>query len=189
MPLPLIAGALGLAVEAVPSIVKWIAGDDSKAGKIAEQAAGVARAITGESDDDKALRALRESPEAFLQFKAQMAEHALEMARLEAEAAREAERNTTERAKSLEGTATDLLQAGLLGRAVIFVRGAIRPAVTIGLGYVDVMVFSNRWQLPPDSATDSAFWIVNAVVFGFWFGERALQNAAPVLAQVMGKRG
>lgn len=105
------------------------------------------------------------------------------------DAANDAERNITERAKELEGTATDLLQAGMLGRAVIFIRGAIRPTVTIGLGYVDVMVFSNRWQLVPDSGVESAFWIVNVVVFGFWFGERALQNAAPMVAQIMGKKG
>lgn len=96
------------------------------------------------------------------------------------QAASDAERNLTERIRELEGSAKDLLQAGRLGRLVLFVRGAQRPAWGVGLLWCDYMVFSGQWKLPPGEI-ESAFWIINFTVLSFLFGERALANIMPHL--------
>ena len=61
--------ALGLS-QFVPGIVRWIAGDD--AGKVAEDVVGIAKAVSGQDDGDKALKAIQKNPELALQFQRDM---------------------------------------------------------------------------------------------------------------------
>lgn len=120
-------------------------------------------------------------PETRAQLSLQIERETSQRAQAAFQAASEAERNLTERIRELEGSAKDLLQAGGLGRVVLFVRGAQRPAWGVGLIYCDFMVFSQRWPLVPDSATESAFWVINLLVLGFLFGERTVQNVMPMM--------
>lgn len=76
MPAPLVAGALALAAEFAPSLIRLFAGD--KAGDVAEKVATVAKAVTGEDDPDKAAVVLRQNPELALTFKTRAAEIELE---------------------------------------------------------------------------------------------------------------
>jgi hypothetical protein len=48
------------------------------------------------------------------------------------------------------------------------------------------MWFMGRWQL--SEAQESALWVINFLVLGFLFGERAVQNVAPLIAEIMDKR-
>jgi len=102
----------------------------------------------------------------------------------EIELRREAEFNS--RIKELEGTAKDLKSVRILGPIVIFLRGAFRPLFSYGLAYIDVMVFSGRWKLQDETIT-SAFWLINLIILIFYFGERAFQNAAPLLEKFLKK--
>lgn len=100
--------------------------------------------------------------------------------KIAADAANEAENNVTKRAAELEGTAADLIQAGFLGRVVLFLRGLQRPVWGFGVFYIDIQVFSQKWPLDPNSAIEGAFWVMNLLVLGFLFGERAVKNVMPL---------
>jgi hypothetical protein len=99
----------------------------------------------------------------------------------------EVEKEFNDRIKELEGTAQDLKHFGFFGTVIVFLRGAFRPLVSYAMGYVDIMVFSGQWKLPEDDQIVSAFWILNLVIFTFYFGERAIKNIIPVLGMYFGK--
>lgn len=103
-------------------------------------------------------------------------------------AANDAERNLTNRISLLEGTAKELMALPVVGRVVIFARGIQRPAWGFGVGYLDLMVFSSKWPIEPNSMQDTAFLIINFLVLGFLFGERAIKNLGPLIAQIMASR-
>jgi hypothetical protein len=99
----------------------------------------------------------------------------------------------TKRVMEMEGTATDLKQAGSIGRIVLFLRGLQRPLWGFSVLYMDFMVFSGTWDLTQkttESVTtmdlQSAFWIINFLVLGFLFGERAMRNVMPFFRHRMG---
>ena len=104
-------------------------------------------------------------------------------------AALEAERSVTERASVLEGTAKDLLSLPVVGRLILFLRGAQRPVWGFAVLYIDVMVFSKTWPLTPDSLEETAFVAINFLVLGFLFGERAVKNLMPMILPMIGKGG
>lgn len=87
-----------------------------------------------------------------------------------------------QRIKDYEGTASDLKSVPYLGALMLFLRGSFRPLFSYGTAYVDLKVFSGAWTLT-DADLKSTFWIVNVLVLGFFFGERALQNILPLLKQ------
>lgn len=130
MPLPLIAGALGLAVEAVPQIIRWIAGDDSKAARVAEEAASVARAVTGQDSDDTALAALRADPAAFLAFQQAMADKAVSMAQEETAQIREREQSWREATNSEDAYVRRARPTIIYALVGIGVSGAVTALVT-----------------------------------------------------------
>jgi len=100
----------------------------------------------------------------------------------------EAEQEFNLRVKDLEGTAKDLNQAGWIGRTILFIRGAQRPIWGYFVGFMDVMVFSRKWDIANNQQMESAFWIINFLVLGFLFGERAVKNVAPLVNEIVGKR-
>jgi len=93
-----------------------------------------------------------------------------------------------ERIREYEGTAKDLQSVPILGPLMIFLRGAQRPVIGYATIYLDFMVFSGKWNLSTDPQLSSAFWVINVLVFGFLFGERAVRNVMPVILDVMGKK-
>lgn len=100
----------------------------------------------------------------------------------------EAEQEFNQRITNLEGTAKDLNQAGWIGKMVLFLRGAQRPIWGYFVGFMDFMVFSGKWNLGSNEQLESAFWIINFLVLGFLFGERAVKNVAPLVSEIVAKK-
>lgn len=105
--------------------------------------------------------------------------------------AQEEQNDFNDMVKNMEGTASDLDGAGFLGKIVIFLRGAQRPIWGFAVLWLDIKVFSGGWCLyaygeaksyVPIQGMDiqSAFWLINFLVLGFLFGERALRNVMPL---------
>ena len=83
-----------------------------------------------------------------------------------------------------EGTAKDLRAIPYLGALIIFARGCQRPLWGFATLIMDHNIFSSQWTLVP-GAQESAFWLINFLVLGFLFGERAVKNVMPVILQFM----
>lgn len=106
------------------------------------------------------------------------------------EFAKEQDEDFNLRIKELEGTASDLKQFGLIGRIIVFLRGTQRPLWGYSVLYMDFMVFSGKWKIHEmaqkvgdntiGSNIESAFWVINFLVLGFLFGERAMKNVLPL---------
>lgn len=99
----------------------------------------------------------------------------------------DAERRVTERISLLEGTATDLRSVPIIGPIMLFMRGAQRPVWGFAVLYADMMWFSGRWGVMTEQQ-ESALWVINLLVLGFIFGERAVANLAPVISDIMNRR-
>lgn len=99
-----------------------------------------------------------------------------------------------DRIKEMEGTAKDLQRFGFLGNLVVFLRGMQRPIWGFFVLYLDYSVFiAGKWPTGMESGTESlgldlesAFWMINFLVLGFLFGERAMRNVLPLLQQKLG---
>jgi hypothetical protein len=91
------------------------------------------------------------------------------------------------RIAEMEGTASDLLALPFIGRIMLFLRGSQRPTWGFGVLYFDFMIFSEQWQLA-EGTQESAFWIINFLVLGFLFGERAMKNVLPLVTQFLSTR-
>lgn len=100
-----------------------------------------------------------------------------------------------QRVKEMEGTAKDLQQFGIVGQIVVFLRGLQRPIWGFFVLFLDYKVFiENTWPTAKVAEGvqgtgldfQSAFWIINFLVLGFLFGERAMRNVLPLLQQKMG---
>lgn len=104
-----------------------------------------------------------------------------------AQLAQEAQAEFNKRIAELEGTASDLTKFGLLGRLVVFVRGCQRPVWGFATLYMDFMWFSGRWA-ELSQQQESAFWIINLLVLGFLFGERAIKNLMPLITTMIEAR-
>lgn len=100
-----------------------------------------------------------------------------------------------DRIKEMEGTAKDLQQFGVFGQLVVLLRGMQRPIWGFFVLYLDYAVFiQNKWPTVDIDKTasqvgldfQSAFWIINFLVLGFLFGERAMRNVLPLIQKRMG---
>lgn len=101
----------------------------------------------------------------------------------------EVEQTFNQRIKDMEGTAQDLKQAGWMGSIILFLRGAQRPLWGYAVIYMDFMIFSGRWIIAEENPQlQNAFWIINFLVLGFLFGERAVKNVGPLVAQMFQKK-
>jgi len=89
-----------------------------------------------------------------------------------------------ERIKSMEGTANDLKSIPIIGHIVIFLRGCQRPVWGYATLYIDFMVFSGAWNDLSDTQ-ESALWVINLLVLGFLFGERAVKNVSPIIERLI----
>lgn len=132
---------------------------------------------------DRFVQTKEEKAEAMLLLKEITHRQQLEVAQLEFEA----EKELNNRIKDLEGTAKDLNQAGIFGKFILFLRGAQRPLWGYGVAFLDYMVFSGRWAIETDELR-SSFWVINLLVLGFLFGERAVKNVAPLILKNLNKK-
>jgi hypothetical protein len=99
-------------------------------------------------------------------------------------AQQEAEKDLNDRIAMYEGTASDLKSLPLLGNVMLFLRGAQRPVWGFACLYLDYGVFSGLWKLT-DPMVSNAFWVVNFLVLGFLFGERAVMNVMPFITNMI----
>lgn len=104
-----------------------------------------------------------------------------------AKLANEANAEFNQRIKDMEGTANDLKSIPFIGPIVIFARGCQRPVWGYSTLYIDFMVFSAKWDELTD-VQESALWVINLLVLGFLFGERAVKNIMPLISQYMGSK-
>jgi len=105
--------------------------------------------------------------------------------------ANEQDNEFNSRIKEMEGTAGDLMQFGVIGKVIVFLRGLQRPLWGFAVMVMDFNVFSGEWNLADLSKSvgenvvgtnvESAFWLINFLVLGFLFGERAMKNVLPLL--------
>lgn len=91
------------------------------------------------------------------------------------------------RIKDMEGTTKDLQSIPILGPMIIFARGAQRPVWGFATLYMDYMVFSGQWSGLTEQ-NESALWVINLLVLGFLFGERAVKNVGPIITQMIQKK-
>jgi hypothetical protein len=126
------------------------------------------------------------SPEKKIEMQAKLDELELNKSRQIYEAMADAERRLTERITLTEGSAQDLRAIPIVGPLVLFLRGLQRPVWGYATLYGDAMWFMGRWKLSEQQ--ESALWVINFLVLGFLFGERAVQNVAPLIADVMSRR-
>lgn len=110
-------------------------------------------------------------------------EHEVEMIKL----ATEAEKEFNDRIAELEGTASDLKSLPIVGRLMLFLRGAQRPIWGFGTLAMDFMVFAGKWTIIAGSMAETSFFIINLLVLGFLFGERTVLNLSPLIERLVGK--
>ena len=101
--------------------------------------------------------------------------------------ANEAQVAFDKRTTEMEGTASDLIRMGWLGSIIIFLRGSQRIVWGYGTLYLDIMVFNGSWKLIAGTQENS-FYLINLLVLGFLFGERAIKNVMPIITQFMQAR-
>jgi hypothetical protein len=111
----------------------------------------------------------------------------LQKAREFSDAQHRAEEALNARIAMYEGTAADLKGIPLLGALMLFARGSQRPVWGFATMLLDYQVFSGAWKLEGDIITN-AFWIVNFLVLGFLFGERAVTNVMPFITNMIQAR-
>jgi len=100
-------------------------------------------------------------------------------------ATQEASEAMTKRIGELEGTAKDIKAIPILGPLVLFLRGCQRPLWGFATLWLDFQWFAT-WSLNEQQQT--ALIVINFLVLGFLFGERAMQNVLPLLVQVFSAR-
>ena len=123
------------------------------------------------------------SPEQRAQMEIKLAEISAAKTLAANQAIAEAERGLTDRIATLEGTASDLRAVPVVGALVLFLRGLQRPMWGYAVMWGDFMWMSGQWTLGPEQ--HSAMWVINLLVLGFLFGERAVQNVAPLVTEMM----
>ena len=183
------------AILALAQLVPTIAGllGGPKAEAVAGKVAQIAQAVTGQPTPDAALQAIQEDPALALRFQEAVLAQKVELERIAAQREKddaaadlEGAKTTTERAAALEGTASDLKCIPVLGPLMLFARGAQRPLIGYGTMYMDYMWLSGAWKL--DDMQSRVAFLVNLLVLAFLFGERAVKNLAPLIADLMASK-
>ncbi len=103
--------------------------------------------------------------------------------------AHEMDKEFNQRIKDLEGTAADLKSIPFFGNILLFLRGSQRPTWGFTTMYMDFMWISKGWDVPENSQKGLALIVINVLVLGFLFGERAIQNVMPYIIQFFGIKG
>lgn len=120
-----------------------------------------------------------------LELKLKEVAHSQELSLLKATNHMEAEFNN--RLKDMEGTASDLKTIPVIGPIIIFGRGMQRPVWGFATLFMDYKVFAGDWVLEEGSKADMSFLVINLLVLGFLFGERAVKNIGPLIERMIKK--
>jgi len=84
-----------------------------------------------------------------------------------------------------EGTASDLNALGWIGRPIVFLRGVQRPAWGFATLWLDYKWIFSSNEFSQEQGL--AMIIINVLVLGFLFGERAVLNLQPLIEKVFSK--
>jgi len=122
--------------------------------------------------------------EAEVKLKFAQADHSRDMEVMQVVNAEAVEFN--QRIKDMEGTAKDLIGVPFLGRSVLFLRGCQRPIWGFFTIYLDWKIFAGEWTTNP--MQDKMAIVINVLVLGFLFGERAVKNLMPLIMSIWGKK-
>jgi hypothetical protein len=112
-------------------------------------------------------------------------EHQKEMALREAAHQQTVEFN--QRIKDLEGTAADLKSLPYIGKLIIFMRGSQRPVWGFFTMWMDYKIM-DAWVTGSFVIEPMIFrmaLIINILVLGFLFGERAIKNVMPLITPLI----
>ena len=85
-----------------------------------------------------------------------------------------------------EGTAKDLNGIPVLGTIILFLRGSQRPLWGFATLYMDYQWFFKP-NLDLDEQQQTALIVINILVLGFLFGERAIKNLEPLIIKVFAR--
>ena len=127
------------------------------------------------------------NPEQKAAFELELQKLAFEKQKQADAIATEAEKNATERAALLEGTATDLRAIPVLGPILLVLRGIQRPMWGFAIMFADMQWLSGEWGTMTQRQ-ESAMWMINFLVLGFLFGERAVANLLPIWQTMVQKK-
>lgn len=94
-----------------------------------------------------------------------------------------AEDSVNKRIEIYEGTAKDLLAVPIFGALMLFLRGSQRTIWGFATIYFDYEWLVKNLQLSEQQQT--ALIIINLLVLGFLFGERAVKNLAPLITDMI----
>lgn len=187
----MLAIALALA-QFAPDIIAHFAG--ANAGAVAGKVVEIAQQVTGQATPDAALKAIQADPNLALQFQkavldqtVQLAQIAAQRAKDDAAADNEADRILTDRVAQLEGTASDLKAVPILGPAMLFLRGSQRIVIGYGTAWLDYLWLTGGVGVLGDMQQRLLF-TASLLVFVVLFGERAIKNVAPLIADIMAAR-
>lgn len=187
----MIETALALA-KFVPSILGLFGGP--KAEDVANHVVSIAQTLTGKPTPDAALAAIQADPNLALQFqkavldqKVQLEQLAVQRAREDAAADNEGDRILTDRIAQLEGTASDLKGVPIAGPAMLFLRGSQRIVIGYGTAWLDYQWLTGGLGALGDMPQRLLF-TASLLVFAVLFGERAIKNVAPVIADIFAAR-
>lgn len=98
----------------------------------------------------------------------------------------EGEKTLNERIAQYEGTAADLKTIPILGPIMIFARGSQRVVWGFAVLWFDYYWLFGGMDL--DDRQEMALQIINILVLGFLFGERAIQNVMPMFTEMVKAR-
>ena len=99
-----------------------------------------------------------------------------------------AEERFNQRIKDMEGTASDLKSIAFLGPIILFLRGLQRPVWGFATLIMDFKWFFGAAGNTFTEQQQTALIVINTLVLGFLFGERAIKNLTPLIVQVFGKK-
>lgn len=87
-----------------------------------------------------------------------------------------------------EGTAADLKTIPYIGPLLILARGAQRPVWGFATLYMDQQWFFAESAKVFSEKQETALIVINLLVLGFLFGERAVKNLTPLILKVWGNK-
>lgn len=184
--------ALALA-QFVPSILGLFAGP--KAAEVSQKVVDIAQAVTGKGTPDAALEALKADPNLVLQFQKSILEQKVELEKIAAQRAKDdaeadntADALLTERMNKQEGTAEDLKGIPIIGPIMLFLRGSQRIVISYGTAYLDWEWLTGAIKVPAGGMEERMFFTASLLVFAVLFGERAIKNVAPLIADIFAAR-
>lgn len=90
--------------------------------------------------------------------------------------------SVNKRINEQEGTAHELKTIPYIGGLIIFLRAAQRPIWGYATLYYDYQMFAAETVFTEDQT--KLLWIINLLVLGFLFGERAIKNIMPLVTKL-----